>query len=83
MNKKKNIELLDAANKMGMLPTLFSGMVSSDSLVNADACRKSVEMLEEFMDAIPESTIADKERWMEFISEGLEIARKDLEKFEK
>jgi hypothetical protein len=83
MSKKKNIEMLDAANEMGMLPTLLSGLISSDSLVNADACRKSIEMLEDLREAMPESKVMDKDVWMKFISEGLEIVRKDLEKFEK
>ena len=79
----KVFELLNEADKNWMLPMLFGSLVSADVLTSADACRKSIEMLEDFREAMPESKVMNKDIWMKFISEGLEIARKDLEKFEK
>ena len=83
MNKEKIIELLNEADRNQMLPMIFGSLISADALTSANACRKSIEILEDFKEAIPESEVMNKDVWMKFVSEGLEIARKDLEKFEK
>lgn len=83
MNKEKIIELLNEADRNQMLPMIFGSLISADALTSANACRKSIEILEDFKEVIPESEVMNKDVWMKFVSEGLEIARKDLEKFEK
>lgn len=83
MDKKKKIDALNAVNECGMLPMLLAELTSADTLISADKCRKSIEMLEDLKEALPESNVDDKDVWMGFITKGLEIARNDLEKMQK
>lgn len=83
MDKKKKIDALNAVNECGMLPMFLGELVSADTLISADKCRKSIEMLEGLKEALPESNVEDKDVWMNFIIKGLEIAKNDLEKMQK
>ena len=83
MNRDKNIEALNTLDENGFLPLLLGELISSDTLESADQCRKSIEMLSEFVEALPETNIKDKEKWKKMMEEGLEIARRDLKYFEE
>lgn len=83
MDKNVNIKVLNTVNKQGMLPMLFGELVSADALTNAEQCKKSLEILNDFKEALPETEIEDKDTWMKFIDDGLEIVKRDLENFER
>ena len=76
---KKNIETL---NKVGdVLPMLYVSLISSDSLINESACDKSIEMLQDFLEAIPYSNIKNKRKWIDLFTGGILIAQRDKETF--
>jgi hypothetical protein len=81
MGKKRNVDLLNVANENGLLPLIFGGLISADELTSAEQCRKSLEILEGLLEAIPESNIKDKDRWVKFANDGIEIAKQDLKLF--
>lgn len=83
MDKNVNIKVLNTVNKQGMLPILFGELVSADALTNTEQCKKSLEILSDFKEALPETEIEDKDTWMKFIDDGLEIVKRDLENFER
>lgn len=83
MDKNVNIKVLNTVNKQGMLPMLFGELVSADALTNEGQCKKSLEILNDFKEALPETEIDDKDKWMKFIDDGLEIVKRDLENFER
>ena len=83
MTKELTIGLLNMANKENLLHMLFGRLISSDTLTNADDCKNSIDLLEKFKEAIPDTEIEDKDKWLSFIDDGLEIVRSDLENFEK
>lgn len=83
VNKEKYIELLNGAFKVDMLPLYFVSLISSDTLLSADDCRKSIEQLTGIIEAIPETDIDDKGKWLDMAKKGLRIAKRDLKNFEK
>lgn len=78
----KNVEILNAANENGLLPFLFASLISADSLVNIDACNKAIEMFSDFIEAIPETNLDNKEKWVEKCKSGIKIAERDKKQFE-
>ena len=81
MDKNRSIDLLNAADENGLLPMVFVGLISSEELTSAEKCKNSLEILEGLLEAIPESNIKDKDRWLKFANDGIEIAKRDLELF--
>ena len=77
----KNIDLLNEANKQGMLPMLYLSLISSDSLVDEISCDKSIEMLIDFLEALPKTDIEDKNMWVEKFNAGLGIVKRDKKNF--
>ena len=78
---KKNIDLLNEANKQGMLPMLYLSLISSDSLIDEGSCDKSIEMLTDFLEALPKTDIEDKEKWKDMFNAGLGIVKRDKKNF--
>ena len=81
MDREKDIMLLNAADERGLLPVLFANLVSSEALLSEDACLKAIELLTGFKEAIPETQIGDKEYWLGMADGGIEVAKRDLERY--
>lgn len=81
MKNSKDVKLLNVANEHGLLPLIFAELVSGDALVNEVACDKSIEVITNFLEAIDDTDIQDKDKWKKFLEDGLEIAKRDKEKF--
>lgn len=83
MNKEKDIRVLNAAYDLDMLGVMYVEMISSDTLLSVEACDKTIELLTGFLEALPETKIEDKDEWKKNFEDGIEIAKKDKEYFEK
>ena len=79
---KKVVKLLNEAHKSGILPIVLGGLVSADCLTSIDACNKSIELLTEFAEALPETNIEEKETYEKLIKKGISIAEEDKKKLE-
>jgi hypothetical protein len=64
---------------------LFVSLVSADSLINVDSCKKSLKMLRDMERLLPEVnlSLSDKERFSKLIDKSIGIVNRDLEKFKK
>lgn len=80
---QKNIDLLNRVAKEGMLPMLCANLISSDSMTSAEACAKAEGLLKGFAEAIPYTDIEKKDEWERKFLDGVMIARRDREEFEK
>lgn len=85
MDKKlqKNIDLLNKVANEGLLPMLYANLISSDAMTSVAACDKAEELLKSFSEAIPYTRIKDKDKWERRFLDGVVIARRDREEFEK
>lgn len=82
-NKEKTIKLLNTANELGYLPLLFAECISADVLINEAACDKAIEKMEDFLEAIDETSIQDKDKLKNLLAKGLEVAKHDKAEFSK
>ena len=80
---QKNIDLLNKVAKEGMLPMLYANLISSDTMTSITACDKAEELLKAFAEAIPYTDIENKDEWERRFLDGVMIARRDREEFEK
>ena len=64
---------------------LFVSLVSADSLINVDSCKKSLKMLRDMERLLPEVnlSLSDKERFRNLIDKSIGIVNRDLENFKK
>ena len=62
---------------------LFVGdpLVLADSLIDEGSCDKSIEMLTDFLEALPKTDIEDKEKWKDMFNAGLGIVKRDKKNF--
>ena len=76
-------DLLNALKENGMLWFYMVSLISSDSLWTPEDCDKSIELLKQTMEALPESNLTDdeKEKVMEHCQKGLEICKMDKMRF--
>ena len=83
MSKESTIKVLNAANELGMLPLLFAECISADVLINEVACDKAIEKITDFLEAIDETNIQDKDKLKNLLVKGLEIAKREKAEFLK
>lgn len=63
----------------------LTSLISSDTLLSADDCKKSIEILSFIKSNIDLICVSDKDvkKNLNFINDGLKIAKRDLKIFEK
>ena len=80
---QKNIDLLNTVFQDGLLPMLYGNLISSDTMTSVESCKKAEELLRAFAEAIPYTNIDDKDKWEKRFLDGVVIAQRDREEFEK
>jgi hypothetical protein len=76
-------ELLEMLDRDNMLSFAIGSLISADTLLSAEDCRRAEVQLATFLDALDIAEIKNKERWRTRIEEGLEIVRRDKAAFEE
>lgn len=86
-NYKDLLEKLAEDNNKDLIWLLLGSLISADTLISPEACKNSINMLNELSESI--GNVSDnlysqeeKERIQKYCSDGLEICRQDLENFE-
>ena len=84
--EQKDIELLEATFKSGMLWLVLGSLISADSNMTAEECEKNIELSDNFLKAIDKAEkIPESERVKikEHLSDGIRILKQDLSRFKK
>lgn len=77
------VDMLGELEQLGFLNLYFVSLISADTLQSIEDCDKSEAKLLELQEAIPDSQLQDKEKWLERAKDGLEIVRRDRELIKK
>ena len=86
-NYEDLLKKLAEDNNKDLIWFLLGSLISADTLISPEACRNSINMLNELSESI--GNVSDdlyspeeKEKIQKHCSDGLEICRQDLENFE-
>lgn len=82
-DKKENI--IELLHKSGFIYLMLGSLISSDTLLSVKDCEKSLKELEKLNEALKEANIKEekKKEYQDFIDNGFEIVKRDLEKFKE
>ena len=80
---KKDIELLEATEKNGMIWLILGSLISADSLMTVDECDKNLETCTALLEAAKESNLKNKEKIIKYLEDGVEIIKRDREELVK
>ena len=84
-SKNVNENIIEKLHESGFIYLIFGSMISSDSLLSVHDCETSLEQMERFDEALKTANIEEgkKIEYKDFIDRGIEIIKRDLEKFKK
>lgn len=79
------VKLLNALKENGMIWLYLGSLISADSLLCPDDCDRVIKLLNDTINAIPETdfTDEDKEKILEYCKNGIEICEADKKEFLK
>ena len=79
------VELLNALKENGMIWFYLVSLISSDTLFTAEDCDKSIELLNQTLEALPETNFddEDEEKIKEHCLKGIKICKRDKKNFLK
>lgn len=79
MDKK----LLEGLHENGSMFLLLVSLISSDTLINLEACEKSKKKTGEILSILPETNIPeeDKRKYENYLKRGLKIIERDEKEF--
>lgn len=82
-HKHKFCDLLESASDEQMY-IIFVSCMSADTLVNASACKHSLHIIDDIIEALDEAEISDTKRasWLDYATRARNIILQDLENFE-
>jgi len=83
-NLERDIELLEAIEKNGMIWLVLGSLISADSLISIESCDKNLEISMSFLEAAKKSNnLKEKEKIIEYLEKSIEIIKRDKEEFLK
>lgn len=79
------VELLNALKENGMIWFYLVSLISADTLFTVEDCDKSIELLNQTLEALPETNFDDEEKAKikEHCIKGIENCKRDKEGFLK
>ena len=79
------VTLLNKLKENGMIWFYLGSLISADSLLCPDDCDRAIILLNDTINAIPETdfTDEDKEKILEYCRNGIEICEADKKEFLK
>lgn len=79
------VELLNALKENGMIWFYLVSLISSDTLFTVEDCDKSIELLNQTLEALPETNFDEDEKVKikEHCIKGIEICERDKKEFLK
>lgn len=79
------VELLNTLKENGMIWFYLVSLISSDTLFTPEDCDKSIELLNQTLEALPETNFDDeeKEKIKEHCLKGIKICKRDKKNFLK
>lgn len=80
---KKDIELLEAIEKNGVIWLVLGSLISADSLMTVEACDKNLEICTSFLEAAEKANLNEKEKIIGYLKNGIEIIKRDKEELLK
>lgn len=83
MESRDIATLLEELEGTGLLNLYFVSLISADNILTAGDCDTSEKKLLELREAIPNSNVKEKEKWISRVEDGLKIVRRDREKYKK
>ena len=75
--------LIDALQEADLLYFAIVSLFSADTLIDAEACRNSLEALEQLQKEFSTSSLKNKSEIAKLLADAEGIIRRDLEQFEK
>ena len=77
-------KFVEKAVESGMWNLVLVSLISSDTLINVESCKRSIDLIEELLKEVPMAEIPEdeKERSLGVLQEGLAIAKRDLAAFQ-
>lgn len=81
MKAETNENLIDSLQEADLLYFVLGSLISSDSLVDADACRKSLHILEKLKMNLTSSTLKDSPEIQSLLEKAENIITRDLTSF--
>ena len=83
-NLERDIELLEAIEKNGMIWLVLGSLISADSLISIESCDKNLEISMSFLEAAKKSNnLKEKEKIIEYLEKSIETIKRDKEEFLK
>lgn len=78
-------ELLNKFKDNGLIWFYLGSLVSADNLMSVEDCDRAIKLLNETIEAIPETDFSneDKEKIINHCKEGIEICESDKKEFLK
>ena len=79
------VKLLNKLKENGMIWLYLGSLISADSLLCPEDCERAIKLLNDTINAIPETdfTDEDKEKILEHCRNGIEICEADKKEFLK
>jgi len=79
------VKLLNKLKENGLIWLYLGSLISSDNLLCPDDCDRTISLLNDTINAIPETdfTDEDKEKILEYCRNGIEICESDKKEFFK
>lgn len=75
--KQDIVSFLNAIFEEGLLNLYYAMLISADSLSTVEDCNLAEKSLNEFKDALPETKISERGKWLERINDGLKIVKRE------
>ena len=75
-------EFLEELSKEKMLPLIIGITISSDNNNTITECREHIEWLKEMGESMRVANIENKEKYLDKISNGIDILNADIDDFE-
>ena len=79
------IKLLNTLKDSGMVCLYLGSLMSSDNLLSPDDCDRAIKLLNETIEAVPESDFSEeeKEKIINYCKDGIAIVESDKKEFLK
>ena len=78
-------DLLNTLNESGMVWFYITALVSADSILTVEDCDRSIDLLQQTIEALPETNIdkEEQDKIREYCFDGIEICENDKKNFLK